>query len=54
MGMMTESQIIRVQMKTLEATEATNVLLTELLVEVRHANELTRWQIENAKAKVTA
>ena len=31
--------------KQTEAIERTNALLTELLVEVKHTNELTRWQI---------
>lgn len=46
MGMLTENQQWKTEKKILEATERTNELLTELLVEVKHANELTRWNIE--------
>lgn len=46
MGMLTEGQQWKTEMKILEATERTNELLAELLVEVKHANELTRWKIE--------
>ena len=51
MGMM-ENALVIVQRKQLVAAERTNELLTELLAEVRHSNELTRWQIE--QQKVTA
>ena len=36
--------------KQTEAIERTNALLTELLAEVKHANELTRWQIDQRKS----
>ena len=51
MGMM-ENALVVVQRKQLVAAERTNELLTELLTEVRHSNELTRWQIEQQKSLV--
>ena len=51
MGMM-ENALVVVQRKQLVASERTNELLTELLAEIKHANELTRWQIEQRKAVV--
>ena len=45
-GIVTEGNIQRTEAKVLKATERTNELLAELLVEVKHANELTRWKIE--------
>jgi len=51
MGMM-ENALVVVQRKQLVAAERTNELLTELLTEVRHSNELTRWQIEQHKVAV--
>jgi hypothetical protein len=49
MGVVTEGAIRREVKDQTKAIERTNELLTELLVEVRHANELTRWQIDHAK-----
>ena len=37
--------------KQTEAIERTNALLTELLTEVKHANELTHWQIDQRRPK---
>lgn len=51
MGMM-ENALVVVQRKQLVAAERTNELLTELLAEVKHANELTHWQIEQQKVSV--
>jgi hypothetical protein len=46
MGVVMESAQWKTEKQLLKATERTNELLAELLVEVKHANELTRWQIE--------
>jgi hypothetical protein len=42
MGMLTEGALLNNQQKVLKEAERTNALLTELLAEVKHANELTR------------
>ena len=44
MGMLTEGQVVKYSRKILSETERTNELLTQLLAEAKHANELTRWQ----------
>jgi len=46
MGSIVEGALRRDMKQQTEAIERTNELLTELLVEVKHANELTRWKIE--------
>lgn len=51
MGVM-DNAMVTVQRKQFLEAEKTNALLTELLAEVKHANELTRWQIEQQKAAV--
>ena len=52
MGVVIEGSILKVQQKTLKEAERTNELLEALLTEVKHANELTRWQIEQQKVPV--
>ena len=55
MGIMTTTAVangVRMTARTNELLTETNALLTELLAEAKHANELTRWQIE--QQKVTA
>ena len=45
MGML-DPAIRKAEVKVLKETERTNELLEQILVEVKHANELTRWKIE--------
>jgi len=46
MGSIVEGAMRRDLKDQTKAIERTNALLAELLAEVKHANELTRWQIE--------
>jgi hypothetical protein len=53
MGLAIDSQMWKTQRQILEASEATNELLSQLLAEVKRANEMTRWQIER-RAQIAA
>lgn len=52
MGMVTEGAMLQVQQRMLKEVERTNKLLEQLLAEMKHANELTHWQLEARKAAV--
>ena len=47
MDMTQRGPVLKTQQQLLKETQRTNELLTELLAEVRHANELAHWRIES-------
>ena len=49
---MIEAGIFQVQQQILKETERTNKLLEQLVAEMKHANELTHWQIQTQKVAV--
>lgn len=50
MGMVTEGALLGVMQRMQKDVERTNKLLEQLVAEMKHANELTHWQIDKKVA----